>query len=286
MEIQLLLLACALIGLAAGFVGGIAGIGGSVIMLPALVLIFGAETNHHVYQAAAMIVNAVVAYSASKQHERSGAIRRPLFLRLWPAMAVAMIATVWFSRSAPGFWPRIGLAGFIAVYCVYNLIAAVRRIPDAPDEQETRSLPLLAAIGVLCGSAAGFLAIGGGILMVPLLQIFGRVQLKRAIATSAAVMAVTTPIGAAVKLGTTISEGLDWERALLYAAGMGLGAIGGARLGVVTNQKLSLPRLRIAISLILVVAAARMAYVELSFRAAARAVGTSGPGEAPPEPPD
>jgi uncharacterized membrane protein YfcA len=267
LEYLLPILFCAVIGLGAGVVGGIAGIGGSIIMLPALVFTFGAETDHHVYQGAAMIVNAVVAYSASRQHRTSGAIRAPLFVRLWPSMALAAVATVWFSKSVDSFWPRIGLAGFLLLYCGHNLFAAMRRAPEFRDEDESRSLPLLVAIGVLCGSAAGFLAVGGGILMVPLLQILGKVQLKRAIATSAAVMAVTSPIGATAKMGTIVLEGQDWRMALLYAAGMALGAIGGARLGVILNQKMTLPRLRIVLSVILAAVAAKMAYDEIGRRA-------------------
>ena len=103
MEEAIAILVCATIGLAAGVMGGIAGIGGSIIMLPALVYVFGPQTDHHVYQCSAMIVNAVVAYSSSKQHEKSGAIRKPLYKRLWPAMALASVATVWFSKDIPGF---------------------------------------------------------------------------------------------------------------------------------------------------------------------------------------
>lgn len=265
-EIALLLLACAAIGLAAGIVGGIAGIGGSIIMLPALVLVFGSQTNHHVYQGAAMIVNAVVAYSASVQHRTSGAIRKHLFIRLWPAMAIAAVATVWFSKAVPSFWPRVGLAGFLMAYCAYNIFASIRKIPDPESDRESASIPLLAGIGILCGCAAGFLAIGGGILMVPLLQLTAKVQLKRAIATSAAVMAVTAPIGAMAKMSTIVLEGQDWRTSLLYAAGMAMGAIGGARLGVIINQKMSLPNLRLIISLILAVVAAKMASDEFARR--------------------
>jgi len=266
LEIPLLLLACAAIGLVAGVVGGIAGIGGSIIMLPALVLLVGHDRDHHVYQGAAMIVNAVVAYASSKQHEKSGAIRRPLYVRLWPAMALASVATVWFSKSIPGFWPRVGLAGFLMLYCGYNIFAALRKLPDAGEERETTSTALLVSIGILCGCAAGFLAIGGGILMVPLLQVLGKVQLKRAIATSAAVMTVTAPIGAMAKIGTLYMEEADWQTSLLLAAGMSIGAIGGAKVGVIITQRMSLPNLRLVLSLILAVVAGKMAVDEIARR--------------------
>lgn len=56
------------IGLIAGVVGGLTGLGGAIVMLPALGLYHGYETRdqdrHHVFMAASMIVNIVVALSA------------------------------------------------------------------------------------------------------------------------------------------------------------------------------------------------------------------------------
>ncbi|MEZ6235666.1 MAG: sulfite exporter TauE/SafE family protein [Phycisphaerales bacterium] len=287
MEIVWTLLICVAIGLTAGVVGGIAGIGGSIIMLPALVLIFGrgpGDPSHHVYQGAAMIVNAVVAYATARNHFGTGRIRRPLFAKLWPSMAIVAVTTVWFSRAVPGFWPRLGLAAFIIGFCVYNVVAAIRKSEDPSDDAETTSTGLLVGIGALCGAAAGFLAIGGGILMVPLLQLTGRVQLKRAIATSAAVMSITAPIAAAMKMGTLVVEGEDWSTALLLAAGMAAGGMFGAKLGVLIMTKLSLPNLRLAISAILAVVAARMAWQEIGGRRDAPSPSPTPPAQVQPAP--
>ena len=46
------------IGLVAGFLGGLLGIGGAVVMIPALIWAFG--ENQHLYQAATMICNCFV----------------------------------------------------------------------------------------------------------------------------------------------------------------------------------------------------------------------------------
>ena len=52
-----------LTGFGAGLLGGFVGIGGSIIMIPAMLLLLG--QNQHLYQAAAMIVNVVVALSGA-----------------------------------------------------------------------------------------------------------------------------------------------------------------------------------------------------------------------------
>ena len=66
--------AIAAIGLMAGTLGGLLGVGGSVIMIPALTAIFGPE--QHLYQAAAMAVNVGVAVPAAWRHHGAGAARR------------------------------------------------------------------------------------------------------------------------------------------------------------------------------------------------------------------
>src|SRR2546421_36480 len=65
----------ALIGLVAGASGGLLGIGGSTVMIPGLVLVFGATPGdrQHLYQAAAMIVNFFVVAPAVLRHHQARA---------------------------------------------------------------------------------------------------------------------------------------------------------------------------------------------------------------------
>src|SRR5688572_28197902 len=61
------------LGLVAGALGGMLGIGGSIIMIPVLTLLL--HRNHHVSQAVAMIVNVFVSFPAVWQHHRADAVR-------------------------------------------------------------------------------------------------------------------------------------------------------------------------------------------------------------------
>ena len=65
MEILILLS----VGLVAGGIGGLLGIGGSVIMIPAMVVLLG--WDFHLAQAIAMTVNPAVALSATIKHQRN-----------------------------------------------------------------------------------------------------------------------------------------------------------------------------------------------------------------------
>ena len=103
-----------LIGVVAGVVGGLTGLGGAIVMLPALGLYHGYETReqdrHHVFMAASMIVNIVVALSASVQHRRKGVVRIDLLKAMVPAMAAGMVIGVLLSSQSPGRWAVVAMA--------------------------------------------------------------------------------------------------------------------------------------------------------------------------------
>ncbi len=253
----------AVVGLVAGLLGGLCGIGGSIVMLPALGLLFGYDdvqrTRHHLYMASAMLVNVVVALVALRQHTRAGAVRGELVRLILPAMAVAVVAGVLSSNAFPGTVPKLALVAFIFAFAAYTLFTTVRSIPDPPPEAQRRSPALLAAIGLVTGFLAGFLAIGGGIVLVPLLQLAARVPLRNAIATSAAVMWLTALVGGALKLATLPRLGLPVLPALALAGTMAIGAVVGATLGARLTHRLRLPHLRLVVALALAAAGARLA---------------------------
>ncbi len=250
-----------LIGLIAGVVGGLTGLGGAIVMLPALGLYHGYETRdqdrHHVFMAASMIVNIVVALSASLQHRRKGVVRIDLLKVMVPAMAVGMVIGVLLSSQSPGRWAVIALACFIWSFCVFTLYTLFRKLPQRPEDAPTPNALILASIGLGTGIVGGYLGVGGGILLVPLLQIAG-LPLRHAIAGSAGVMWSSATIGAGVKLWLLPSQGFDRLDAIEIALPMGMGALIGAALGARLSHRLKLPLLKVVIVAVLSVAAYRM----------------------------
>lgn len=249
------------IGLIAGVVGGLTGLGGAIVMLPALGLYHGYETRdqdrHHVFMAASMIVNIVVALSASLQHRRKGVVRIDLLKVMVPAMAVGMVIGVLLSSQSPGRWAVIALACFIWSFCVFTLYTLFRKLPQRPEDAPTPNSLLLASIGLGTGIVGGYLGVGGGILLVPLLQIAG-LPLRHAIAGSAGVMWTSATIGAGVKLWLLPSQGFDRLDAIEIALPMGMGALIGAALGARFSHRLKLPLLKVVIVAVLSIAAYRM----------------------------
>lgn len=108
---------------------------------------------------------------------------------------------------------------------------------------------------ILIGLAAGFFSalfgVGGGIIIVPLLLIVARWELRSATATSLAAIGITATAGAVVY---AIHGDLQAD----YAALVGLPAAAGALAGTTLQQRVPVRQLSYAFALLLVGIAIRM----------------------------
>lgn len=257
-------IAAAGLGLAAGLLGGLAGVGGSMILLPGLhwlkVAGTGIET-HHLYMAVAMTVNVAVALPAAMKHKLAGAVRQDLLPTLLVWTTLGIIVGVLLSNQFTGNWLRIALGFFVAAYCVYNLVKLAKGESDPALAGRVRGRPeyvKLGLSGLATGLVGGLLGLGGGVLLVPLLQVVCRVPLRQSIATSSSVIWMTAMVGAGLKLLTLSSRGLSAWQALGIAAALIPTAIVGGWLGAKLTHALPLAMVRGLISAILAIAAAKL----------------------------
>lgn len=256
-------LEAAAIGLAAGLIGGLAGVGGSLVMIPGLALVFGyADESHreqHLYMAAAMAVNVLVSIPATLRHIRAGAVRRELTMRLMPPMIAAIIVGVLISDRVNGAILKQLLALFIAGYCTLSIYRVFRPRQEANRPPERIGPARIGAIGGFAGLCAGLLGIGGGGIIVPALQVFSNVRLRHAIGASSAVMVVTATIGASLKLGTLRLHAFTIREALALILALAPGAIIGGWLGAHLAHHLPLRIVRLVVSILLIMIAVRLA---------------------------
>ena len=90
-------------------------------------------------------------------------------------------------------------------------------------------------MGLVAGFASGLLGIGGGVVMVPVLIIVGKISMHKAVATSMFIMIFTSIAGVAIK----ISQGhIHPDLAIFLVIGIIIGAQIGPRLIQKINTKL------------------------------------------------
>jgi uncharacterized membrane protein YfcA len=221
-EIALMILA----GFIAGAGGGLLGIGGSTVMIPCLVLIFGAA-QQHLYQAAAMAVNFFVVAPAIFRHWQAQATLRPITRRLVPSALIGSVLGVYVSelpvfRGEGQGYLQIGFSLFLAYAVAYNLLRlrSNYRLPKMTEEQAARlsHFKVIGLVGLPTGLAGGLLGVGGGLLAVPAQQVFLRVPLTNAIANSATTILWSSTVGAIVKHMHLSAHGYRVSQSLLIAA--------------------------------------------------------------------
>jgi len=262
------LLLAAILGLLAGVIGGLAGIGGSLVMIPGLGLIYGYDEPNrviqHLYMASAMGVNVLVSAPAAWQHRRNGSISISTVKLLLPGMLIGMMGGVWVSDQTPGRWLFVILAVFIAGYALLNLLRAARKSLEPAVAEARQEWWMYSLIGLVTGFLGGLIGIGGGIVMVPLMQVACRMPLKLAIGTSSAVMVVSALLGATQKVLNLEKHGLEMMQALQLIAIMGPGAMLGGILGAKLTHRLPLQGLRVSISILLTLIALRLVLTDRS----------------------
>jgi uncharacterized protein len=179
------------VGVVAGAMSGLFGVGGGILIVPALVMVLGFEQRFaHGTSLAAVLP---IAVSSMSSYATSGKIDGwvALFLAIG-AVAGAVIGTAILHRL-----PHDALALGFAVLLV---VTALRMVLDHSDAAGRGDLHLvealvLVAVGVVTGILAGLLGVGGGIVLVPAMVVGFGIPAAIAKGTSLLVIIPTALMG-------------------------------------------------------------------------------------------
>ena len=249
-----------LLGIVAGVLAGLLGIGGGTVLVAALVALLPwfdvpASDVMHVALATSLASIIVTASASANAHRKRGSV-------LWPTVAWLAPGLV-FGGIVGSIW-AIGvdgstLATLVGVFCVLMGLRmawpARSAAPAAPGDSIIAPVPRgpwLGAVGTIIGAVSAVVGVGGGSLTVPLLVSRG-VATVRAVGTSSACgvvialasaatyalvpsMGATTPSAA---VAATKAFGMVGHVHVPGAVGIGLGAWFAAPYGVRLAHRLS-----------------------------------------------
>ncbi|MFT4136971.1 sulfite exporter TauE/SafE family protein [Microbacterium sp.] len=159
--------ACVGIGLAAGLLSGLFGVGGGTVIVPMLVLLLGFDQRRAAGTSLAAIVPmAAVGVASYALHDAVAWI--PALILAATAVFGAQFGT-WLLARLSQRALRWGFVGFLAVVIVMLFVVVPSR--DAGLELSWVTGAGLAFLGLVTGVVAGLLGVGGGIVVVPTLMI-------------------------------------------------------------------------------------------------------------------
>ncbi|TDO03500.1 MULTISPECIES: sulfite exporter TauE/SafE family protein [Halomonas] len=244
-----------MLGMLAGTMAGLYGVGGGLIIVPSLAFVFGLqgvapEVTMHLAVGTSLATIAVTSASSAWGHYRRGSIRRDWLLALLPGLMFGAIAGVFVAGSLSG--GRLG-----TLFGLFVLLVAVKmalgRGPKPGSMAPGRAVMGLA--GAVIGGVSALFGIGGGTLSVPWLSRCGATMIQ-AVGTSSACGLPIALFGA----GTFMAVG--WGNPRLPAGAIGfvmlpaflcivLASVPFARLGVLLAHRFSARTLRLSFAVLL-----------------------------------
>jgi uncharacterized membrane protein YfcA len=265
----LLIAELAVLGIATGFLAGLLGIGGGMLMVPFITLILanrGVSSDLSVKMAIATSMATIIFTSLSsvRAHHKRGAVRWDIVRRLAPGIvAGSIVGSLGVFALLKGSYLAIFFGLFVSFSATQMFLD---RKPKA-----TRQMPGTAgqlAAGGLIGFLSGLVGAGGGFISVPFMT-WCNVAIHNAVATSAA---LGFPIAAANVVGYVVSGqavqnlpegslGYIWLPALAVVA---ICSFLTAPLGARVAHSIPVGKLKRVFASILYVLAAYMLYKGLS----------------------
>lgn len=262
------LLALGAIGVISGLLGGMLGIGGGVVIVPALIIAYELTGQHAaadvtvIAVATSMSVIIFTSFSAAYTQFRAKKVRMDLALKLAPFFVLGSFAA---GLSTPAFDPAL-LRALIGLFLL--AVAFIMLINWKPDPN--RQFPGLigsGATGLAGGFVSGTAGIAGGNVIVPTLLYFNT-PVHNATATSSG---MGVPIALAGAVGYAFGEATGQTGSMLGLIDLKswfaitLGAITCAPIGVKIAHRLPAATLKRVFGGFLLLAAIRMLYSSTSL---------------------
>ncbi len=224
-----MILLMVLTGVIAGILSAILGIGGGIIMLPAIQLVLKFDPATAV--ATTLLAVALTAFSGALGHYRNGVVnlRNAMFIGLGGVIGIingSYIFAAYLTKDTDLIQLLLGILFLIMAFRMLKDLYQELTEAEVKAKEPKSSSPIwLIVLGIIVGILAGMLGVGGGFLMVPaMMWLFGAEPLE-AVGTTLLAMLPITLIGAFIKIGqgfVNLNAGLI----------IGIGSIFGAQLGV------------------------------------------------------
>ena len=200
-------------GAALGTLGGLFGIGGGLIAIPLLGVLFGLDQQIAQGTALVMVVPNVM-LALSRYHQRNRIeLRHALPLAIM-GFCFAWLGSIW-AVGIDAQTMRIGFVAFLIALSAYNLVRMFAASARAASQMKY-SWPWLGLLGAASGTMGGLFGVGGAVVATPVLtSLFGTSQ----VVAQGLSLALALPSTGVTLVTYAVHHQVSWVIGLPLAAG-------------------------------------------------------------------
>lgn len=176
----------------AGLLGGLLGLGGGVVLVPALSTVLGVPLPEAVGTSLIAVSATSISSSIAYIRQQLTDVELGISLVAWTSIGALFGGMLGLRAGAPL------IAAVFLLLALYTAFILVRRhvlAKSGPAEQTTTRPGLAYPLMLVSGALSGLLGIGGGPVNVPVMNILLGQPMKRAVATSSFMVGVTAAAG-------------------------------------------------------------------------------------------
>ena len=216
------------------------GLGGGILYVPLFHYIGGWELDQRLI-IMSLLLSAVTSYGSGLEHRKQHYVDDELTgIALWGAIPGAMIGVLFVLSTGTEFKAVFKLLSIVVVgFVIYKMVKRLSHNPSSIEDQGHVELKKLSAASAFGGFLSSVMAIGAGMIYVPAMKFFGKLETRKAIGSSLNIMMIVVPFAVLahfILLNNYQREKLFDESILLAAlivanfSGSKIGAIIGFRL--------------------------------------------------------
>jgi len=244
----------AMVGL--GVVLGLIGAGGSILVVPILVYLFGVPATQATGYSLA-IVGMTALVGALEYLRRGQSSPRMALLFGPPAIVGVYVTRRWLVPAIPDPVLQSGVlvldkdTAVMILFALFMLVAAASMIRgsrrgettpfvDTGESESRLNLPLILGLGLVVGVFTGLVGAGGGFMILPVLVLLGGLPMKVAIGTDLLIIAAKSLVGFVGE--AQAAAAIDWG----FLGVIMLLPLAGIMLGTFLNRRVAARRLQTA----------------------------------------
>ena len=255
-------------GCVTGFLAGLFGVGGGVVLVPILLLVFTATLNvsslvaTHLTFGTSLFVVAFASLSSAYEYYKNGYVVSKAVLAIGIASIIAAFAGATLAASLQGNVLQ-GIFAIVVAGAAFRLL--VEPELSRPEANMTLATGPMVLIGVVAGLVSSLAGVGGGVFSIPMMYYLLRFPVKKALGSSSAAIVLTSlvaTVGYVVNgLGNPDLERYPFVLGFvdyLHAIPVIVGTIPLAKLGARVAHRMKSDRLRKLFAVFLFVVAVKM----------------------------